>query len=650
MKTRYLLTSSLLLLVGTAGLATAAVLGTAVSYQGRLVDGSQTANGVYDLRFTLYDALANGNVIGGPLTDMATSVSNGLFAVTLDFGSGVFAGDARWLEIAVRTNGAAGSFIVLSPRQPLLAAPFALFTPAAGSALSANTSAAADAAGSFTGPLAGDATGTQAATVVSRIRGTPISVTSPSPNQFLRYDGAQWTPGSVALATDVSGTMADAHLSSNVGLLDSNQAFTGSNTFNGRIIATNTANVIVGTFTGNGAGLTSLNGASLVPATIGGTALGANSVSADKIAPNQVVKSLNGLRDDVTLAAGTNATLTASAQTLTLSTPTDWHVGGNSGTTPGQNFIGTSDPQPLELRVNGQRALRLEPNSIGAPNVIGGALVNFVAPGVVGVTIAGGGAANYNGNAYSNAVLADYAVIAGGSVNTIEGNASKAVIGGGAGNLIQANSQYATISGGGGNWIHTNAIAATIAGGQHNTIQTNAVGAAVGGGEDNKIQTNSYFGTISGGAGNTVWANAYYGTVAGGWANAVGTNAVYGSVGGGWNNTAGGAGATVAGGSYNAALAKLGVVGGGELNIIEGEASRATIGGGGGNVVQSNSTYATISGGWGNAIQTNASVATIAGGGHNLIQTNARAGTIGGGEGNTVQTNSSYGTISGGAE
>jgi len=42
--------------------------------------------------------------------------------VTLDFGSGVFTGNARWLEIAVRTNGASG-FVTLTPRQPLTPTP-----------------------------------------------------------------------------------------------------------------------------------------------------------------------------------------------------------------------------------------------------------------------------------------------------------------------------------------------------------------------------------------------------------------------------------------------------------------------------------------------------------------------------------------------
>ena len=88
----------------------AAPSGTAFTYQGKLTDSGQPANGIYDLRFTIYDALANGQVVGGPLTNTATSLFNGLFTLTLDFGSGLFAGDARWLEIAVRCPSGSGGY------------------------------------------------------------------------------------------------------------------------------------------------------------------------------------------------------------------------------------------------------------------------------------------------------------------------------------------------------------------------------------------------------------------------------------------------------------------------------------------------------------------------------------------------------------
>ena len=64
------------------------------------------ASGVYDLGFAVYDAATNGNAVSRTLTNSATTVTNGLFCVTLDFGPGVFGGSQRWLELEVRTNGA----------------------------------------------------------------------------------------------------------------------------------------------------------------------------------------------------------------------------------------------------------------------------------------------------------------------------------------------------------------------------------------------------------------------------------------------------------------------------------------------------------------------------------------------------------------
>ena len=109
-------------------------LGTAVTYEGRLSVGTNPANGSYDLRFAVFDAAGAGNQVSVALTNAAVSITNGLFAVLLDFGGGVFAGDVRWLEIGVRSNGSGSDFILLSPRQPLTAVPYALHAPSAGSA------------------------------------------------------------------------------------------------------------------------------------------------------------------------------------------------------------------------------------------------------------------------------------------------------------------------------------------------------------------------------------------------------------------------------------------------------------------------------------------------------------------------------------
>ena len=100
--------------------------GTAFTFQGRLNDGANPAAGLYDLRFTLHDAASGGGQIGVPLTNAPVGVTNGLFAVRLDFGPGAFNGAARWVQLGVRTNGNASAHTVLSPRQSVTAAPYAV--------------------------------------------------------------------------------------------------------------------------------------------------------------------------------------------------------------------------------------------------------------------------------------------------------------------------------------------------------------------------------------------------------------------------------------------------------------------------------------------------------------------------------------------
>jgi len=68
-----------------ASLVQAAAQSTAFTYQGRLNDGGVPASGSYDLAFTLFGVSSNGTGLAGPITNSATAVYNGLFAVTLDF-------------------------------------------------------------------------------------------------------------------------------------------------------------------------------------------------------------------------------------------------------------------------------------------------------------------------------------------------------------------------------------------------------------------------------------------------------------------------------------------------------------------------------------------------------------------------------------
>jgi hypothetical protein len=218
----------------------------------------------------------------------------------------------------------------------------------------------------------------------------------------------------------------------------------------------------------------------------------------------------------------------ANAATLGGLDPTNfWQLGGNN-VSAGQ-FLGSTNNQPLELMVNGARALRLEPNiTKGTANVIGGSSVNFVAAGTVGAVIAGGGATNFQGLPSTNSISADLSSIGGGGNNTIQVSSYESVIGGGGDNTIQSAASGSTIGGGINNIIHVGAADSTIAGGLNNTIQTNtifAAGDSIGGGGANTIQSNVLDSVISGGGGNTVLANAYYGTIPGGDQNVATYNA-----------------------------------------------------------------------------------------------------------------------------
>ncbi len=124
--------------------------------------------------------------------------------------------------------------------------------------------------------LAGDVTGPSGASTVARIRSVNVLATAPTTGQVLRFSGTDWTPAAVALATDVSGTLADARLSANVPLLNGNQTFTGSNTFNGATLMTNGNNRFTGAFVGTGIGLTTLNAANLALGTLPDARLSAN--------------------------------------------------------------------------------------------------------------------------------------------------------------------------------------------------------------------------------------------------------------------------------------------------------------------------------------------------------------------------------------
>jgi hypothetical protein len=156
--------------------------GTEFTYQGRLADNGQPANGLYDLTFKLFNASTSGSQVDVTITYSAVTVSNGLFSAVLDF-SGNFPGADRWLEIGVRPNGG-GAFTTLSPRQKLTSTPYAIT------------------AANLTGGLpAVQLSGTILATQMGSLTNhSDVVVTSLAPGDGLAFNGAVWTNGPASSA------------------------------------------------------------------------------------------------------------------------------------------------------------------------------------------------------------------------------------------------------------------------------------------------------------------------------------------------------------------------------------------------------------------------------------------------------------------
>jgi hypothetical protein len=350
-----------------------------------------------------------------------------------------------------------------------------------------------------------------------------------------------------------------------------------------------------------------------------------------------------------------------------LSAASFWQLGGNN--VAGGQFLGSTNNQPVELWANGSRAFRLEPNSGGAPNVIGGSPVNYVAGGVTGATISGGGqngltnrvggSGGVIGGGFNNTVGTFNGTVSGGQNNTAGGNAS--VVGGGSEN--SAGSDHALVAGGQGN--SAGGPDSVVSGGSGNSANANH--ASISGGAGNVVDAFSEYSLISGGGGNLVQSSGYS-SIGGGSQNNISDPSfsdVYDVIAGGQNNFETNVqNSFIGGGQNNSDYTSYSVIGGGVGNTLQIYARYSVIGGGQGNMVYSNSDHSFLGGGLSNSIQSAANESVLAGGLNNFIgsgsiQTvvsggqfntnNANQSVIGGGTANTILTGS-WGSVIGGGQ
>ena len=612
-----------------------APLGTSFTYQGRLTDPSgHPIDNTCNFQFSLWDDPDAGTQAGPLLNPTGVAVTGGLFTVQLDFGD-IFDGTALWLKIAVRCAGDPG-YTDLSPRQPLTAAPYALYALHAPSGPTGPTGVTG-----ATGPEgpAGPA-GPSGATGPEG----PIGPTGPQGLQGPAGEAGPTGPEGPVGPAGVTGPVGPPGATGPEGPVGS----TGPQGLQGPAgdVGPSGPEGPVGPAGATGPlgpqGPAGVTGATGPEGAVGPTGpVGASG----ETGPEGPVGPTGPAGE--TGPTGPTGPVNPNADTLDGLDSTDfWQTAGNAGTIPGVHFLGTTDPISLTLAVSGTAALRLYPNAT-SPNLIGGYNGNWVAAGIPGATIGGGGVADDGfGNPSPNRVTSALGTVAGGAGNEA---GLLATVGGGWGNT--AGHGNATVGGGGYNTA--SGQFSTIAGGQVNTASGQY--STIAGGDFNSAQ--STFTTIGGGYGNT--ASGEYATVGGGgwnnvshdWATVGGgewnvASQDWATVSGGHSNSANGWVATVGGGSNNTASGDGTVVGGGGQNQASG--LDATVGGGGFNLAIDN--YGVVGGGENNqAGSDDANPASaehaVVGGGLNNVASGHRA-TVAGGDTNTAS--GWYAAIAGG--
>ena len=115
------------LLIAAAAFRGGQPLDSTFTYQGQLRNAGQLVNGPADVRFTLWDSDIDGGQIGTANAFTSYPVTDGRFALGLNFGQSAFNGDQRWVQVEFRSPAGMGQYLTLAPRDKINATPDALY-------------------------------------------------------------------------------------------------------------------------------------------------------------------------------------------------------------------------------------------------------------------------------------------------------------------------------------------------------------------------------------------------------------------------------------------------------------------------------------------------------------------------------------------
>jgi hypothetical protein len=299
MKQTFLLTQVLTILLCSMLLAQ---VPQTLNYQGILTDvnGEAVSDGSYEIIFNLYDQASSGNDLWSEHQTVA--VQDGVFSVILGIANPIDVAFDRPLWLAIRVNGGTE----LSPRIELT-----------GSAYSFQALSVAD--GAVTNPkLSGGA--------VTENKLAEKAVTNS------KLDSASVTAEKIAsgaVVKSINGLKDDIELAAgdNVSINKNGSKLTisavGGNGGGGDVTAVTAGEGLIGGGTSGDVTLAIADGAisnaKLADGAVNSAKIVDGSVEAKDMASGQVVKSLNGLRDNIELKAGENVSIATDENALVIS-------------------------------------------------------------------------------------------------------------------------------------------------------------------------------------------------------------------------------------------------------------------------------------------------------------------------------------------
>lgn len=340
-----------------------------ISFQGVLTDaqGNIVSDGNHQLTLKLYDAATNGNILftETQIVPVVKGVFNAIIGSVQPIPTSLSFDRAYFLGVNVDGG------LELSPRIPLTAVPYALRAERAtvAESLIPNAGGVVTRLNGQSGDLNLVGGGT---TTVSQ-SGNNIQIFSTGSTGGTGISGVQNNDGTIAVQNP-TGPVAT------IGIPDgalSAQKINPTGAMPGQALVYNGSNVGWQTVGGGGIqGVENTDNTLDVSNPNGPTAtinVKDQGITSGKIATGQVVKSINTLKDDVTLEAGSNVTITPSGNKLTISA-SGGSGGSNYWTANGANIsnsnsdnvgIGTTDPIN-RLHVEGA-GITLSRNGFGNP-------------------------------------------------------------------------------------------------------------------------------------------------------------------------------------------------------------------------------------------------------------------------------------------